>query len=159
MRCQLVDEIRRVMNISEASQRQCFDNKNPIQELALLNNLYKKYIYYNLADEAKRLMTEIQQAGNKTVGTLPIYEFDYTIPQSVYEQAESMFGKTVISDEVRWRNFAVYFIPRKVDEERDLAELVKNYPLRYMSSTQMLDQKGRLQSIIGPYESDPEGNL
>ena len=52
-----------------------------------------------------------------------------------------------------------YFIPRKDEAEQTLAELVKQYPLRYMAPTQILDTKGRPQSVIGSYESDPDGNL
>ena len=153
------DDIARVMKVSEDAHKKCFDSRDPLQKLAILNNLFRKYTYYGLNDDAKRLLSEIQQAGNQTANTLTSHEYEFTIPQSVYEQAEEMFGKKATSDEVRWKNFAIYFIPRKEDEERSLAELVKKYPMRYMAATQMLDIKGRPQSIIGTYEADPEGNL
>lgn len=156
---QLKDEIARVMKISEDAHKKCFDPRNPLQKLTILNDLHRKYTYYGLNDDAKRLLCEIQQAGNQTASSLTTHEFEFTIPRSVYEQAEELFGKKATSDEVRWKNFAIYFIPRKDNEEKSLAELVKKYPMRYMAATQMLDIKGRPQSTIGTYEADPEGNL
>lgn len=153
------DQVARVMKVSEVAHKKSFGPNNPLQKLAILNDLHRKYTYYGLADEANRLLVEIQQAGSQTADSLTTHEFKFSIPQEVYEQAESMFGKNASSDEERWKNFAVYFIPRKDEAEQSLVELVKHYPLRYMTPTQMLDTKGRPQSVIGSYESDPDGNL
>ena len=106
------------MKVSEDAHKKSFDPRDPLQKLAILNDLHRKYTYYGLNDDAKRLLSEIQQAGNQTASTLATHEYEFTIPQSVYEQAEEMFGKKATSDEVRWKNFAIYFIPRKDNEEK-----------------------------------------
>ena len=97
---QLKDDIARVMKVSEDAHKKSFDPRDPLQKLAILNDLHRKYTYYGLNDDAKRLLSEIQQAGNQTASTLATHEYEFTIPQSVYEQAEEMFGKKATSD---WR--------------------------------------------------------
>lgn len=153
------DEIKRILNIEEKAQRLNFPTIAPIQKLGVLEHLHKKYQYYGLGDESKRLLTEIQNAGKASKSSMEATNIEVKIPQEVYDQAEEMFGKKASSDAERWRNFAVYFIPSKANEERSLKELVEKYPLRYMIATQMMDTNGRPMSVVGDYNSDPEGSL
>lgn len=153
------DEVKRILNIEEKAQRLNFPTIAPIQKLGILEHLHKKYQYYGLSDESKRLLAEIQNAGKESMPSMETTDIDYTIPQEVYDQAEKLFGKKATSDAVRWQNFAVYFIPCKANEERSLTELAKKYPLRYMIATQMMDANGRPMSVVGDYDSDPEGSL
>jgi hypothetical protein len=84
---------------------------------------------------------------------------EFTIPPEVETQAEQMFGTGAESDKIRFRNFAVYFIPDKTSQQANLEELVKKYPFRFMISNKLFDDKGRPMSVVGPYENDPEGHL
>ena len=45
------------------------------------------------------------------------FQTEFEIPQEVYEQADVYFGDKAESSDVRWRNFASYFIPIKSKEE------------------------------------------
>ena len=69
------------------------------------------------------------------------------------------FGDKAESSDVRWRNFASYFIPIKSKEEIALKELVKKYPFQFMIGNNLMDIKGHPMSYVGPYEDDPEGQL
>ena len=153
------NEIKRILNIEEKAQRLNFPTIAPIQRLGILEHLHKKYQYYGLSDESKRLLAEIQNVGKESRTSMETTTIEFAIPQEVYDQAEEMFGKKASSDAVRLRNFIVYFIPCKADEEQSLNKLVEKYPLRYIIATQMMDANGRPMSIIGDYQSDPEGNL
>ena len=103
--------------------------------------------------------TEIQNAGKASKSSMEATSIEFSIPQEVYDQAEEMFGKKASSDAVRWQNFAIYFIPSETYEKQSLKELVDKYPLRYMVATQMMDANGRPMSVVGDYNSDPEGSL
>lgn len=124
-----------------------------------MEQLHKKYQYYGLGDESKRLLAEIQNAGKASKSSMEATSIEFSIPQEVYDQAEEMFGKKASSDAVRWQNFAIYFIPSETYEKQSLKELVDKYPLRYMVATQMMDANGRPMSVVGDYNSDPEGSL
>ena len=153
------DEIKRILNIEEKAHRLNFPTIAPIQKLGILEHLHNKYQYYGLGDESKRLLAEIQNAGKASKSSMEATNIEFTIPQEVYDQAEEMFGKKASSDADRWKNFAVYFIPSKANEEQSLKELAEKYPLRYMIATQMMDANGRPMSIVCDYQSDPEGAL
>ena len=112
-----------------------------------------------MGDESKRLLAEIQNAGKASKSSMEATSIEFSIPQEVYDQAEEMFGKKASSDAVRWQNFAIYFIPSETYEKQSLKELVDKYPLRYMVATQMMDANGRPMSVVGDYNSDPEGSL
>lgn len=153
------EEIRRVLKVAEEAFMKNFDPNNPMQKLGILEQLHHKYVHFGLHDEAARLLKEIQAAGTAAVDALTPHQFEFQIPPEVYDQADAMFGAKAESDEKRWGNFVIYFIPRKDMEERSLAEAVKHYPFRYMVATNLMDYKGHTNSIIGSYEHDPEGNL
>ena len=153
------DEIKRILNIEEKAYRLNFQTIAPIQKLGILEQLHKKYQYYGLGDESKRLLAEIQNAGKASKSSMEATSIEFSIPQEVYDQAEEMFGKKASSDAVRWQNFAIYFIPSETYEKQSLKELVDKYPLRYMVATQMMDANGRPMSVVGDYNSDPEGSL
>lgn len=158
-RCQQRDEIRRVLKVVEQAHKQSFDPENPLQRMGILEQLHHKYLHYGLHEEANALLTEIQEAGAQASQTLQKHGYEYTIPKEVFEQADVLFGTKAASDEERWKNFVLQFIPSKDDAEKSLAEVAKQAPLYYMTSTNLMDYKGRPMSVIGSYDKDPEGNL
>lgn len=157
--CQQRDEIRRVLKVVEQAHKQSFDPENPLQRMGILEQLHHKYLHYGLHEDANALLTEIQEAGAQASQTLQKHGYEYTIPKEVFEQADVLFGTKAASDEERWQNFVLQFIPSKDDAEKSLAEVAKQAPLYYMTSTNLMDYKGRPMSVIGSYDKDPEGNL
>jgi hypothetical protein len=158
-RCQQRDEIRRVLKVVEQAHKQSFDPENPLQRMGILEQLHHKYLHYGLHEDANALLTEIQEAGAQASQTLQKHGYEYTIPKEVFEQADVLFGTKAASDEERWQSFVLQFIPSKDDAEKSLAEVAKQAPLYYMTSTNLMDYKGRPMSVIGSYDKDPEGNL
>lgn len=158
-RSQQRDEVRRVLKEAEQAHKLSFDPKNPLQRMGILEQLHHKYIHYGLHEEANALLTEIQEAGAQASQTLQKHGYEYTIPKEVFEQADVLFGTKAASDEERWQNFVLQFIPSKDDAEKSLAEVAKQAPLYYMTGTNLMDYKGRPMSVIGSYDQDPEGNL
>ena len=158
-RCKQRDEIRRVLKVVEQAHKQSFDPENPLQRMGILEQLHHKYLHYGLHEDANALLTEIQEAGAQASQTLQKHGYEYTIPKEVFEQADVLFGTKAASDEERWQNFVLQFIPSKDDAEKSLAEEAKQAPLYYMTSTNLMDYKGRPMSVIGSYDKDPEGNL
>lgn len=152
-------EIKRVLEIVEESFAHESDKITKMQLMGNYELLYKKYRHYSLEDEAKRIAAEIQRIGKNAKDELQTQNIEFSIPKEVFEQAQSMFGEKAQSDVERWTNFIVYFIPRKEKEKICLKDLVGKYPLKFMCSTNLMDSKGRPMSIIGSYESDPEGHL
>ena len=152
-------EIKRVLKTVEESFAQESDKITKMQLMGNYEMLYQKYRHYSLEDEAKRIAAEIQKIGKNAKDELQPQNIEFSIPKEVFEQVQSMFGEKAKSDEERWTNFIVYFIPRKEKEKICLKDLVGKYPLQFMCSTNLMDSKGRPMSIIGPYENDPEGHL
>lgn len=153
------DEIRRVLKKVEESFAHESDKITKMQLMGNYELLYQKYRHYSLDDEAKRISAEIQKIGKDAKNELQTQSIEFSIPKEVYEQAQFMFGEQAQSDEERWMNFIVYFIPRKENEEICLKDLVAKYPLKFLCSTNLMDVKGRPMSVVGPYDNDPEGHL
>lgn len=158
-RCQQKDEVRRVLKVLEQAHKQSFDPSNPLQSMGILEQLHHKYAHFGLKEDADALTAEIQAMGAPASQQLQQHKYEFKIPKEVFDQADELFGTKAPSDEVRWENFIFQFIPCRAEEEKSLAEAAKYSPLTYMTGTNMMDFKGRPQSVIGSYEKDPEGNL
>lgn len=152
-------EVRRVLKVLEQAHKQCFDPNNPLQSMSILEQLHHKYAHFGLKEDADRLTAEIQAMGTLASQALQQHKYEFEIPKEIFDQADELFGTRAPSDEVRWSNFIFQFIPCKAEEEKSLAEAAKYSPLTYMTATNLLDFKGRPQSVIGSYDKDPEGNL
>ena len=153
------DEIRRVLKVCEGAFVQAFSQMNPLQKVGNMESVYHKYRYYGLHDEAERISVVIQQLGKEAKESIVPQQFEFSIPKEVFEQIEMLFGPNVKDDEERWSSFARFYIPRRAESIVSLQELVKKYPLVYMTGTKLLDTKGRPMSQIGSYDNDPEGQL
>ena len=158
-RCQQKEDVRRVLKVLEQAHKQCFDPNNPLQSMGILEQLHHKFAHFGLKNEADALTAEIQAMGAPASKTLQQHKYEFEIPKEVFDQADELFGTKAPSDEERWSNFIFQFIPSKAEEEKSLTEAAKYSPLTFMTATNMMDFKGRPQSVIGSYDKDPEGNL
>ena len=153
------EEIKRVLNISEKAFLMNMPSMDPLQRMGNMETVYHRYLHYGIKEEADRVLVELVKMGREAKESMQTHEIPFTIPPEVHEQFDLMFGKGAKSDEERWTNFSIYFIPRKDDEKEDLEELSKRYPFVYMMGTKVMDPKGRPMSTIGSLKSDPDGQL
>ena len=153
------DDVRRVLKVSEEAYRKTFVSDGSVHIQAVLTSFYHKYNHYNLRNEAKSLLLEIQNIGTEVTSAMTTQQFKVSIPKQVFDQLDERFGAKANSDEKRLRNFLYYFIPDKNQEEKSLLESIQQNPLLSLMPTQFLDYKGRPQSLIGSYDNDKEGQL
>lgn len=156
---QKIDDVRRVLHEAEKTFVQSSDKMIPLQKMGIMEGVYRKYQHYGLKEDADRVAIKLQQMGGEAKDSLTPQQYEFEIPKEVHDQAKLMFGEKASSDNERWQNFAVYFIPRKSEEDLRLAELVKQFPLRYMVQENMMDLKGHPMSVVGSYENDHDGRL
>lgn len=153
------DDVKRVLAVMEKSFHNYKESMTGMQYAGNLENIQHLYRHYQLDAEAKRMMIDVQNAYQNALDEMQPQEFEFEIPEEVKKQADLMFGKEAESDQTRWNNFTLYFIPLKEKEEKNLKELAQKYPFRYMMSNHFLDTKGRPMAEIGSLESDFDGNL
>lgn len=153
------EEVKRVLAVTEKSFHDYKESMTGMQYAGNLENIQHLYRHYNLDSEAKRMMTDVENAYQKALDEMQPQKFEFKIPKEVKEQANLMFGKGAESDQARWDNFTLYFIPLKNEEEKSLKELAQKFPFRYMMGSHFLDAKGRPMAEVGSLESDFDGNL
>ena len=153
------EEIKRVLSVVEKAFVQEKKHMSGLQFAGNLEMIQRLYSHYQLHDEAKRLLFDVQKATKESIKEMTPHKVEFDIPKEVFEQADLMFGDKCSSDEERWNNFIIYFIPNKTQEEANLKELAQKYPFRFMMATKLMDAKGRPASTIGPIDEDFDSNL
>lgn len=157
--CSRKDDIKRLLQILERAFYKEKIHMTRLQFVGNLERVLQLYRHYNLHDEVKRMLLDVQQLSIGTNNELESVEYVFEIPQEFFELADKRFGKGAATDEERLNNFADYFLPKKAKEEVSLKKLAKEMPLQYTFKTQLKDEKGRPTSVVGPIEEDLEGNL
>ena len=153
------EEIKRVLSVVEKAFVQEKKHMSGLQFAGNLEMIQRLFSHYQLHDEAKRLLFDVQKATKESIKEMTPHKVEFDIPKEVFEQADLMFGDKCSSDEERWNNFIIYFIPNKTQEEVKLKELAQKYPFRFMMATKLMDAKGRPTSTIGPIDEDFDSNL
>lgn len=153
------EEVKRVLAVMEKSFHDYKESMTGMLYAGNLENIQHLYRHYNLDSEAKRMMIDVQNAYQKALDEMQLQKFEFEIPEEVKKQADLMYGKGAESDQARWDNFTLYFIPLKNEEEKSLKELAQKFPFRYMMGSHFLDAKGRPMAEVGSLESDFDGNL
>ena len=153
------DEVKRVLNVVENAFEHESSKLSVMQLMGNLENVCQEYSKYGLKEDSARLIVKIQKLGERVGDEMQPFHKEFTISKEVYDQADENFGDKVESNAARWNNFAIYFISRKSQEEVALKELINKYPVKFMLGNKLMDPKGHPMSYIGPYETDPEGQL
>ena len=153
------DEVRRVLSMVEYAFVYEKRRLTSLQFAGNLEMIQKLYYHYQLYEEAKRLLYDVQEATKESVKEMTPQHFEFDISKEVFQQIDVMFGENASSDEDRWTNFIIHFITSKAREEVSLKEFAQKYPFRFMLTTKLVDHKGRPTSIIGSIDSDFESNL
>lgn len=153
------EDTKRVLNIVETAFERAKGDMSKFQYAANVEQTVTLYRHYGLEDEATRLTVIMQRLFTESKEEMESFQTTFEIPKEVYEQADVMFGDKANSDEERWNNFVLYFIPRKKDEEESLKENGKKHFFMNIMGNQLLDTKGRPMSKIGTLEQDFDGNL
>ena len=157
--CSRKDDIKRLLQILEQAFYKEKTHMTGLQFVGNLERVLQLYRHYNLQDEVKRVLLDIQQLSIGTNSELMPFASEFEIPKAFLGLADKMFGKGATTDEVRFRNFAHYFLPKKAEEEASMKTLATEVPLRFILKTQLKDFKGRPTSLIGSIDEDLEGNL
>ena len=153
------NDVKRVLNMVEAAFEHEASILSIMQLMANFETVCQEYNKYGLKEDYNLLTVKLQKLGERVKDEMQPYQTEFTIPKEIYDQADEAFGDKAESNAQRWRNFAGYFIPNKSHEEIELKEFVKKYPLKYMMGNKLMDPKGHPLSYVGPYESDPDGQL
>ena len=153
------EEVKRVLAVMEKAFHDYKESMAGMQYAGILENIQHLYHHYNLDSEAKRMMVDVQNAYQKALDEMRPQKFEFEISEEIKKQAVLMFGKGAESDQARWDNFTIYFIPLKNEEEKSLKELSQKFPFRYMMGSHFLDAKGRPMAEVGSLKADYDGNL
>lgn len=153
------EEIKRVLSFVEKAFVQEKQHLSGLQFAGNLEIIQQLYSHYQLHDEAKRLLFDVQKAAEESIKEMTPHKVEFEIPKEVFEQADLLFGEKCSSDEERWNNFIIYFIPNKTKEKANLKVLAQRYPFRFIMTTKLMDAKGRPTSTIGPIDVDFDSNL
>lgn len=151
------DEVSRVLIQVE----QAFDiisaNMTELQKNGNLDMIASLYGNFGLHNEQKRLLKNLQQQGKNAVEMLQKTSFEISFPKEALQELKNFILDG--TEEQKFQKFCIYFVPQKTEGRDKLVRLARQFPIQYLTPTQIMDEKGRLMSIIGGIEEDLDGQL
>ncbi len=151
------EDVKRVIfKIGEAYENIISDG-SAMQVAGWYDHLYQLYKSFGFKNEAEKYLKKIREIGPKTTEELGTVSHSFEIPRDKING----FVSGITSGETKdvLNRIAIHFIPQKEQVKEQILDLSKSNPLTYLISQQILDEKGRVVSTIGPLENDLEGHI
>jgi hypothetical protein len=136
---------------------QILDDAPPLQASGWLNHLFQLYKKFGLKQEAEIILNRLRKIGPKTNDDLGTISHSFEIPKK--KMTEFISEMTTGDLKNVLKRIAAHFIPIKKQVKEEIIKLSKNTPTLYLIGHQILDEKGRIISTIGPLENDLEGHI
>lgn len=122
-----------------------------------LQKVYSTYLQFGLKSEADKVALSLAKINKKTPEELKSVSNEMKIPKEKLDDYISSMLKGDI--EQIFDRIAFHFIPRKEEAETQVKELSSKYPIRYLVSTVIQDQRGHPVATVGPIEEDLNGHI
>lgn len=152
------DDKRRVLVVyANACIRKAQEDKSWIAAAGWLELVHQTLISFGLNAEAKALQPHYREAAQAMRAKMVPMEINMPIDQDQLEQYIAGFLDG--DDDVILERIAVHYILTRDLEKKRLDDIMEGRTILSLFSSTLVDQTGRAVSVIGPLESDPEGNL
>lgn len=153
-----VTEVIRVLNLLERAFDRVSKGMSGLQRTSNIEMIARIYAHFNLLKERARLLKSIEESGKEAIKEMKPMNFDFSYPpEALKELSDFILAGTSSIEQLQ--KYCLYFVPNKNEQERQLKDLAKSYPLQYMIPTQMFDENGKPLSVVGSIEKDLEGHL
>lgn len=148
--------MRRVLVSYAAAYLKKAEGAKALVASSWLRQVHEKLLSFNLREEAGAVLLHYREVAERTSDELHPITASVTIER---EQVEAFLDEMTAGewDEVFYRMVA-YYMPRRENEEKRMAELMRGR-LHGLVSHTVLGHDGRAVAGVGPLDSDPEGNL
>jgi hypothetical protein len=152
------EDVRRVLVLyANACIRKSQDDKNWLPAAGWLETVHQTLISFGLNAEAKALQPHYREAAQAMREKMIPMEVNMPIDRDQFEQYIAGFLEGD-DDEILGRLAGHYILRRDIEMKR-LEDIMEGRTILSLFSSTLVDQTGRAVSVIGPIESDPEGNL
>lgn len=122
-----------------------------------LQHVHEIYMNYGFKDRADKIAIKLREAGESVVDELSEHTFQLEVPKAEIDNlVNAVTDKDLDTSLVR---LALNFIP-KIEKTRDrINQMSGDSPVAFLFSRQIIDEKGRVVAIVGPYDTDPTGHI
>lgn len=128
-----------------------------LQAYAWLQRVHSLYLDHSLRDEAERLSMTLRAIGEKVRDDVVPISSQVTVKDDEMKRyVEAVLGEDLESSLIR---IARKYVPIKSQVEEQLKDIAEVAPLQYLIPKQIGDRQGRVVAVVGPLETDPEGNI
>lgn len=150
----------RVLRALEDSIRKSENGKPALHRMGMMQMMHNIYNNYNLPNEAKRLLPEIQKISEEAPSEMQATQFEYTQSQEELDRIQAFIDDhSVGTDDEKLVKYIYNHIEKKDHVTEQVEQSAVQAPLLAMTQTQMMDEKGRPMSVLRSVEEDLEGHL
>lgn len=150
-------EVIRVLNLLERAFNRVSKGMSGLQRSGNVEMIARIYARFNLQKERARLLKTIEESGKEAIKEIKPMNFNFSYPPEALKQLKDYILVGTPQEQIQ--KFCIFFVPNKKEQERQLKELAKSYPLQYMFPTQLFDENGKPLSVVGSIDKDLEGQL
>ena len=151
------EDLTRVVNIWGNAFEVAIESVSGIIASSWLQHIDEVYGRYGFKDKSEAIAIKLRKAGKNAKNDLSEHEFSVEIAKDEVERIVIAFTDDGL--ETALIRIALQFIPKVDRTKKQVEGLLKSSPLFYMMLRHLMDEKGRVIAVIGPYEKDQKGHI
>jgi hypothetical protein len=151
------EDLSRVVTIWGNAFETAIESVSGMLASSWLQHIDEVYSLYGFKDKSEAVAIKLREAGKGVKDDLSEHEFSVEIPKEEIERIVKAFTDDGL--ETALIRIAMQFIPKVEKTKEQVERLFKSSPLSYMIPRQLMDEKGRVVAVVGPYEADQNGHI
>lgn len=151
------ENLERVICIWGSAFEKAIESVSGLLASSWLQHIHEVYLKYGFKNKADTISIKLREIGDSIIDDLSEHKVELKVPQ---DEINNFINAITDKDlETALIRLAIYFIPKIEKVKEHIDSFYSSSPLAYFFSRQIIDDKGRVVAIIGPYETDPTGHI
>lgn len=156
-RCNKVEEVRRVLNVSAGAFSRLAKQAMPLVGAEWMRDVYDTYREFGLNDEADALNPMLAELGMQAKANLRRVTHEIEIPREHFEELERAVSDATLEGVAA--NIARLFLVDPEEAEKEVHRLAKEFPIQAIFKQVHLDADGKVESEVGGVQDDVRGRV
>ncbi len=151
------EDLERIINVWGNAFETAVDSVSGMLASSWLQHIHDVYMTYGFKEKAENVAIKLHEAGQGAANELGKHTFEFKVPK---EEIDKIVNAVTDKDlNTAFVRLALNSIPKIEGTRQRIDKLFASSSISYFFSRQIMDQKGRVVAIVGPYEQDPTGHI
>lgn len=151
------EDVHRVLRLFGRAYMHWATQAAPFLGATWLKKVYEVYHEHGMKADADSVAVTLREMSEKSGDDMKTMSVEFTIPKHEIDAYLAAMTKGTVEDALN--KIAVQFVPSLDEARSQLKKMASTSPFLMHVTRQLQDEQGRVTAEVGPFTSDPDGQL